>query len=192
MGKGAGFDGSPDSTGSRRGKESSPFFSREHRTNQKHVRRATGQNIGIWWDYIDDLIAHGHGPLQNILDNYTLTHLNKFLHKIDARRRRDRIQSIYNLRIAQATLKGFKEAIRSLEQRDRDIRRAEARAEGRRPDLEMSDYEAEVLETQRQDYFSDWSSSERERFKAEQANLWSTIPEKFRAKAEALARGQVF
>lgn len=53
----------------------------------------------------------------------------------------------------------------------------------------MSDYEAEVLETQRQDYFSDWTSSEQERFKAEQANLWNTIPEKFRAKAERLAKG---
>ena len=134
-------------------------------------------------------MLNGHGPLENILNCYTLAHVNKFLQEIDSRRRRDRIQSIYDLRISQATLKGFKEAMRSLEQRDRDIRRAEARAEGRRPDLEMSDYEAEVLQTQRQDYFSDWSEQDRERFKAEQANLWATIPEKFRAKAERLARG---
>ncbi len=79
--------------------------------------------------------------------------------------------------------------MRKLEEQDRQIRRQQARAEGRRLALEMSDAEAEWLDNQKHDYFSDWSDSERQRFKAEQSSLWNLIPEQFRAKAERLAKG---
>lgn len=97
--------------------------------------------------------------------------------------------NIYDLRISQATLKGFKEAIRKLQQDDLQIRRTQARAEGRRLELEPSEHEAEVMASQRQDYFSDWSKPEQERFKTEQQGMWSLIPVQFREKAERLARG---
>lgn len=79
--------------------------------------------------------------------------------------------------------------MRKLEEQDRQIRRQQARMEGRRLDLEMSDYEAEVLDSQKHDYFSDWTPQEQERFKMEQDSMWALIPEKFRQKAERLARG---
>lgn len=79
--------------------------------------------------------------------------------------------------------------MRKLEENDRQIRRAQARAEGRRLQLEMSEREAEALDSQRHEYLSDWTDAERERFKAEQGQLWNLIPEQFRAKAERLARG---
>lgn len=79
--------------------------------------------------------------------------------------------------------------MRKLEEQDRQIRRSQARAEGRRLTLEMSDAEQEWLDTQRQDYFSDWSDAEKERFKTEQSAMWDLIPAQFRQKAERLARG---
>ncbi len=79
--------------------------------------------------------------------------------------------------------------MRKLEQQDRQVRHAQAREDGQRLELDLNEAEREALDAQRHDYFSDWTSGERERFKAEQASLWSTIPEKFRGKAEKYAKG---
>lgn len=190
MDKATEFNGSDGRDRGCGGKESPPFFAGKHRTHQGQVRRATGKNIGAWWAYVNDLILHGHGPLGNVLDNYTLTHLNKFLQEIDNRARRERIGEIYNLRIAQLESKHFREQLRKLQQQDRQIRAAQARAEGRRLDLEPSEQEAQVLDNQRHIYFSDLPVQEQEKFKREQEQMWSLIPEQFRAKAERLARGE--
>lgn len=67
---------------------------------------------------------------------------------------------------------------------------AEARREGRRlRDVELSEKEAAILDAQRHDFFSDWSEQEKEKFKAEQASMWSLIPEHLRGKAARLASG---
>jgi hypothetical protein len=79
--------------------------------------------------------------------------------------------------------------MRQLQQQDRQIRHAQARAEGRRLDLEPSEQEQAALDAQRHDYMSAWTPQEQEKFKAEQEQMWSLIPEEFRAKAERLARG---
>lgn len=143
-----------------------------------------------WWEHFHDLIAHGHGPLENILDNYTLDHVNHFLAKIDARQRRERVRSLYDDRMVQCDLKHFKEHVRRLEEQDRLIRLNEARRAGRRnATLEMTQREAEVLDHQGHDYFGDWTPMEQERFKAQQGAMWELIPEKFKAKAERLATG---
>jgi DNA-binding MarR family transcriptional regulator len=76
-----------------------------------------------------------------------------------------------------------------MEEEDRRIRRIQARAEGRRLVLEMSEAEAEALDSQRHEYLSDWTDVEREKFKREQGQLWDLIPAEFRQKAERLARG---
>lgn len=133
-------------------------------------------------------MREGH-DYNTILHTYTLAHLRIFLQEIDSRHRRQRIDNIYNLRTAQLELKHFKEQVRKLEEHDRQIRRAQARAEGRRLQLDMSEREAEAFDSQRHEYLSDWTDAERERFKTEQSSLWNLIPEQFRAKAERLARG---
>lgn len=79
--------------------------------------------------------------------------------------------------------------MRKLQQHDLQVRRAQARAEGRRLDLEPSEQEAQVLDNQRHIYFSDLPAQEQERFKAEQDRMWAMIPEEFRERAERLARG---
>lgn len=80
--------------------------------------------------------------------------------------------------------------MRKLEQQDRLIRIHEARAEGRRLwGEEFTEKESEVFDAQGQIYFSDLSEEERERFKSEQSQLWSLIPERFREKARRLAEG---
>jgi hypothetical protein len=79
--------------------------------------------------------------------------------------------------------------MRELQQRDRDIRRSQARAEGRRLELEPTEQEQELLNTQREEYMSDWSESRQEQFKSEQSHLWNLIPEQFRGRAEHLAKG---
>jgi hypothetical protein len=79
--------------------------------------------------------------------------------------------------------------MRELQQRDRDIRRSQARAEGRRLDLEPTEQEQELLNTQREEYMSDWTPEQQERFKSEQARMWALIPEQFRGRAEHLAKG---
>lgn len=81
--------------------------------------------------------------------------------------------------------------MRKLQQQDRQIRAAQARAEGRRLDLEPSEQEAQVLDNQRHVYFSDLPQQEQEQFKAEQDKMWGLIPPEFRARAELLARGQM-
>lgn len=114
------------------------------------------------------------------------------MQEIDNRLRRKQINEIYNFRIAQLDSKHFREQLRKLQQQDRQIRAAQARAEGRRLDLEPSEQEAQVLDNQRHIYFSDLPEQEQEKFKAEQDRMWAMIPEEFRARAEKLARGQVF
>lgn len=47
-----------------------------------------------------------------------------------------------------------------------------------------------MLDNQRHIYFSDLPVQEQEKFKREQEQMWSLIPEQFRAKAERLARGE--
>lgn len=81
--------------------------------------------------------------------------------------------------------------MRKLQQHDLQVRRAQARAEGRRLDLEPSEQEAEVLDQQRHIYFSDLSQQEQEKFKSEQDRMWAMIPPEFRDRAEKMARGQV-
>lgn len=127
--------------------------------------------------------------MPNVLDNYTLAHVNKFLREIDARARRQRIDTIYNYRVAQAELKHYKEAIRKLEQQDRQIRAAQARAEGRRLDLTPSELELEALDHQQHVYVSDMTEGERARFMSERDAMWGTIPAHVREKSERLARG---
>jgi hypothetical protein len=65
----------------------------------------------------------------------------------------------------------------------------EARRDGQRAYSDTTEKEFEVLETQGHEYLSDMSDAERERFKNQQSQLWNLIPEKFRQKAENLARG---
>jgi hypothetical protein len=77
-----------------------------------------------------------------------------------------------------------------MEEEDRRIRRAQARAEGRRLEVQLSDAEAEWMNHQRpEQYLSDWTDAERERFTREQERLWAMIPEQFRLRAEKLAKG---
>lgn len=79
--------------------------------------------------------------------------------------------------------------MRELAQRDRDIRRSQARAEGRRLELEPTEQEQELLSTQREEFISDWSEGQREEFERERNRMWALIPEEFRGRAEHLARG---
>lgn len=102
------------------------------------------------------------------------------------------MDDIQSQRVAQATLKGYKEAVRQLQQQDRQIRAAQARAENRRLELEPNEVEAEALDRQRHEYFSDWSRSEQEAFKAQQDAMWAQIPVHLREKAQKMATGQWF
>ena len=135
------------------------------------------------------MIQHGHGPLENILNHYTLAHVNKFLQEIDSRARQDYIRSVVAHRISQLAAKDFRQEIRRLQQQDRQIRAMQARAEGRRLHLEPNEEEAEFLDRQRHDYVSDWSDAERERFNSERDKMWAMIPPEFRERAEQLAKG---
>lgn len=99
------------------------------------------------------------------------------------------MREIYNLRVAQAPLKYYKETVRKLQQEDLRIRREQARSEGRRLQLEQSEHEREIMDSQRHDYFSDWGEDEQQKFRQEQDSLWSMIPEQFRERARRLARG---
>jgi hypothetical protein len=65
----------------------------------------------------------------------------------------------------------------------------QAREDGYRYQESISDKEAEALDAQRHEYFSDWTPQEQERFKSEQSAMWAQIPEHLRAKAERMARG---
>jgi hypothetical protein len=79
--------------------------------------------------------------------------------------------------------------MRDLQQQDRNIRRAQAREQGYRLDLEPTEQEQELLATQREEFTSDWSESQREQFDRERSKMWGLIPEEFRERAERLARG---
>jgi hypothetical protein len=76
-----------------------------------------------------------------------------------------------------------------MQQEDRTIRMLQAREDGYRYQESISDKEAEALDAQRHEYFSDWTPQEQERFKSEQSAMWAQIPEHLRAKAERMARG---
>jgi hypothetical protein len=76
-----------------------------------------------------------------------------------------------------------------MQQEDRTIRMLQAREDGYRYQESISDKEAEALDAQRHDYFSDWTPQEQERFKSEQSAMWAQIPEHLRGKAERMARG---
>ena len=86
-------------------------------------------------------------------------------------------------------MKDYKRILRELEQQDRNIRRTQAREQGYRLDLEPTEQEQELLSTQREEFTSDWSESQREEFNRERDRMWGLIPEQFRSRAEHLAKG---
>ena len=113
------------------------------------------------------------------------------MREIDAKNRQQRIADIWNLRVAQAEKKAFLDLVRKLEQQDRQIRLHEARQDGQRLlDVELSQREAEVLDAQEHLFFNDWSDDEKERFRQQQAQMWTLIPEHLRNKARRMSEGR--
>lgn len=121
---------------------------------------------------------------------FTLPQVNGALSAIERRERVKRITEIYNFRIAQADAKGFKDAIRRLQNEDKVARLNEARRKGLRLPQPMSQREQRALRHQGRLIVSDLPERERSRFERERDKMWATIPEHVRAKAELLAGGK--
>src|SRR5688572_12123169 len=160
------------------------FFAGEHQENKRNVRKASIQDPGAWWGHVNTLITHGHGPLPNVL-NYTLPQINSFLAEIDSAKRREYKETIFAHRISQADKKHFQDAIRRLDQQERQIRalrRKQYRAEGK------TKQEAEWLVKHTSNvHASELSQRERSKLDSEINAMWETIPPEFRERAGKMA-----
>jgi len=133
------------------------------------------------------LIHRGHGPLQNILDHYTLAHVNHFLRELDRNRLTDRIDRIYEFRVSQLTQDGYLGEMRRLRQAVRmfDSRSGTAQSQGRKfmtPD-EQRKWDTETSHLS----FNLLPKAEQERITAERESLWAQIPSHIQAKSRKLA-----
>ena len=181
----AGYDGRAGDLNGSGGEECGFFFTPEHRTRKRNVRKASVEDPGAWWGHVNTLIAHGHGPLPNILAHYTLDHVNNFLAEIDSAERRSYKETIFAARIAQADKKHFKEAVGRIERQERQIRalrRGKYRAEGK------SREEAEWLVKHTVNaHVSELPKTEQERLRQEEDQMWATVPKEFRDRALRMA-----
>ena len=134
-------------------------------------------------------MQHGHGPLKNILDNYTLSHVNHFLTEIDKRSRRSHIERITEARIAQTSNKDYQQIMGRLRQQERMVQRREAQRYGHKVKHKLTPEEQQKLDAQDHVWLSDMSPEEQEKFRAEQNMLWEQIPPHLREKAERMTRG---
>lgn len=186
MAGGTGRDGRSENLCQGTGEESGFFLTRESRQTDRPHRRLTGTTPAAWWGHINDLVAAGHGPLQNILDNYTLTHINKFLRGIDRKERREQLRRIYDHRIAGATTKGFKDAVRHLRQQEQAVDAAERHGQrmNRGP---MTPAEQQALDAQGHYRLSALPEDEQQRLIAQRDALWLQIPEHLQDKARKMA-----
>ena len=131
------------------------------------------------------MIGEGHGPLANILDNYTLAHINHLLPEIDRNRRRRFKEAIIASRVSQADDKHYRDYMAKLKQSERVVNKEVERHHGGH--LPMS-YEEQVrLEQQHHVRFNEMSVEQREKLTAEREALWGQIPLHLQKKARKLA-----
>jgi len=127
-------------------------------------------------------VAHGHGPLANIFDNYTLEHVNHFLREVALDDRRRFKETIIATRVAGATDKGYRDYMNHLRGQERVVK---AQQRGRR---QVMTYEERLkLESQRHVKFNQMSAQEQARLEQERAGMWKQIPQHLQAKAGKMA-----
>jgi hypothetical protein len=117
--------------------------------------------------------------LQNILDNYTLSHANRFLQEIDKRELSDKIGRIHEFRIAQAETKSYKQIMGQLERQERQVNRVH-QPQGRLPMTE----DQRIWADQRTSHVKFDDLSDREKKQHEMA--WATVPVHMVSKAKKL------
>jgi hypothetical protein len=131
-------------------------------------------------------VQHGHGPLQNILDNYTFKMANNFLREIGKAELEQRITDIYNYRVAQATEDRFKETIGRFRRAQR-VAQAKEQQETRQGAAPMTEKEIEALQGQQHVKLSALPVEQRTQFETERDAMWSQIPAHLQEKARKLA-----
>lgn len=128
------------------------------------------------------MIAHNHGPLENIKQNYTQSHINNFLREIDAVERLRFKESIIATRVGGATEKGYKEYMGHLRQRERSIQRTQTKGQ------QMKTYEEEIwMEAREHVKLAQLPPEKRTQFEAERDSMWGQIPQHLQDKARKLA-----
>lgn len=113
---------------------------------------------------------------------------NRFLREIDRERLRDRINTIYDYRAAQATAKSFKEVMRGFQAMERRLEAHEVREGGHRQNRNIplaEDHKIWVDQRTSHVQLSDLSESEQ----AEIGAMWETVPEHLKPRAKELLGG---
>ena len=131
------------------------------------------------------MIANNHGPLQNILDNYTLAHINHFLPEIDRNRRRQFKEAIIAARVSQADDKHYRDYMAKLKQSERVVSKQVEKHHGGH--LPMSHEEQVRLEQQHHVKFNEMSAEQQSKLLAERESLWGQIPLHLQKKARNMA-----
>lgn len=124
---------------------------------------------------------NGHGPLQNVLDNYTLDNVNGFIREIDREKRLEFKELITATRVAGAEQKSYDRYMGHLRQRERMEAAAEAKRE-KRPMI-LTPKEREALDAQQHVRFTELPAEEQ----ALRDSMWSQIPPHLREKANKMA-----
>jgi len=126
------------------------------------------------------LIAGGHSwPV--IRDEYTMTHVNKFLAEIGQRNRRRFKETIIATRVAGAEEKSYTRYMNHLKQQERVVQQ---RRTGRR----IMTYEEQLkLDSQRHVKFNEMSAEQQAKLQQERQGMWSQIPAHIIAKSKKLA-----
>lgn len=118
--------------------------------------------------------------MQNILDNYTLEHVNHFLQEIGQDERRKFKEAIVATRVAGATDKSYRDYMNHLRGQEKVIRQ-------RQGSRIMTHEEQMKLDSQRHVKFNELSQTEQAQLTAERESMWGQIPAHLQEKARKLA-----
>jgi hypothetical protein len=133
---------------------------------------------------INTLIAHHHGPLANILDNYTMDHAQGFLRQIDQQESLGKLNRIHEFRVAQLDNTAYKEKVGQMVRAYNASYRRES-ASSVKPIL--TPREQAAFDAQQHWEFNNLPRPEREKLNKEIDVMWAQIPEHLQDKAQRMA-----
>lgn len=117
-----------------------------------------------------------------------MSHVNRFLQEVDRQRRSDRVDHIYEARVAQLDDDGYKKEMQRLRQAERIIEAQRSPDRQRRGRTFMTPDEQRKWDTETTHLrFAEMSPDEQERIASQRTAGWSQIPAHLQQKAKKLA-----
>lgn len=134
------------------------------------------------WEVCNLLTTRGHGPLDKILNTYTLEHVERAVHDIHAGDLLDRINRVHDFRVAQI------EDGKKFQQQYNRLLASYKRLVKAKPGRSILTPQEQALLDRQQHYdFNELSPQEQQQLNREVDSMWGQIPAHLQEKARKMA-----